>query len=107
MGIIGNNKMKFTIIAMAGAAVQGVKLEREPLLTWSPTPPATIKMNYFVPHFGEDHEITQSKNSAALVEKQLGHVWDPPKANPHDVDYFVPHFGEDQDIKDAKKNIAD
>merc|ERR1719231_1422281 len=99
--------MKYTLIAMAAAAVEGVKLTREPLLTCAPTPPATHNMNYFVPHFGEDREIMASKSSAAAAEKSLGHVWNPPDAPSIDRDYFVPHFGEDQDIIDAKNNIAD
>ena len=90
------------------AGVQSVRVAREPLLSWAPTEPASaFKKNYFVPHFGEDREITHSKNSIVVAENQLGHKWnikdedDPPKRN-----YFVPNFGEDTDITAAKKHIA-
>ena len=70
------------------AGVQSVRVAREPLLSWAPTEPASaFKKNYFVPHFGEDRDITHSKNSIVVAENQLGHKWnikdedDPPKRN--------------------------
>ena len=66
------------IVTMAGTAVQGVRVAREPLLTWKPTPPAEIPMNYFVPHFGEDRDITATKDSLAITEKAMGYKWDFP-----------------------------
>merc|ERR1719231_582866 len=68
--------MKYTLIAMAAAAVEGVKLTREPLLTWAPTPPATHNMNYFVPHFGEDQDIIDAKKNIADQEALHG-KWTP------------------------------
>merc|ERR1719453_1123197 len=61
--------MKYTsLIALIGSA-SAVNLEREPLLTWAPTEPAGIKMNYFVPDFGADPDIENSlKHSTALTE---------------------------------------
>ena len=59
-------------------------------------PPKLHDMDYFVPNFGEDAEITASKKNTAYAEKYHHHVYDtsappdPPKRN-----YFVPHFGED------------
>lgn len=35
--------------------------EREPLLTWAPTEPASHPVNYFVPNFGQDHEIAYTQ----------------------------------------------
>ena len=61
--------MKYTsLIALIGSA-SAVNLEREPLLTWAPTEPATFKMNYPVPSFGPDPDIENSlKHSEALTE---------------------------------------
>ena len=42
--------MKF--IALLIASASAVNIQREPLLTWAPTEPATFKMNYPVPNFG-------------------------------------------------------
>jgi len=64
------------------------------------------KRNYFVPQFGEDKDITSTKASASLAEKQLNHVWDPsdpPKEPPRN--YFVPHFGADGDMKNSAESI--
>ena len=56
--------MKFIALIASAAAIN---LEREPLLTWAPTEPATFKMNYPVANFGQDEEIATSlKNSEAL-----------------------------------------
>ena len=38
-----------------------------------------IKQNYFVPNFGEDHDITESKSSEAQAAAALGHKWNPTK----------------------------
>ena len=32
-----------------------------------------IKRNYFVPHFGEDPDITATKNNIAAAETEQGH----------------------------------
>ena len=54
-------------------------LERDPLLTWAPTPPTKWKMNYFVPHFGADDDIIVSKASEVAASESLGHQWIPTK----------------------------
>jgi len=78
------------------------ELNREPLLTWAPTIPKTHPMNYFVPNFGLDHDMIETKKSADLEEKLQKHDWvvpDPkslPKPPPRD--YFVPNFGLDNEI---------
>lgn len=70
--------------------------------------PEGPKMNYFVPSFGQDHDIKDSLTNTALVESKLGE-WknagkspapEPPR------DYFVPNFGPDQDIKDSLGHTA-
>ena len=62
--------------------------------------------NYFVPHFGEDSEITQTKSSAALAESTLGHFWTPAStADDPPRNYFVPHFGEDHEMLNSRDSI--
>ena len=71
------------------------------------THPEDHDIDYFVPNFGEDNEITTSKKNMAKAEEDLKHkmfATFEPKKNPWD-DYTVPHFGEDQDIKDSKHNL--
>ena len=54
-------------VALIGSA-SAVKIQRDPLLTWEPTAPATHPINYPVPNFGMDHDIkTSLKNSEAWV----------------------------------------
>lgn len=67
-------------------------MNREPLLSWSPTPPKTFKMNYFVPHFGEDHDITTSKANEAAAGARLSHTWTPTKDE--DGEWELPTFKE-------------
>ena len=61
--------MKYTCLITLIASVSAVNLEREPLLTWAPTEPATFKMNYPVANLGEDPDIANSlKHSEALTD---------------------------------------
>ena len=65
------------------------------------------KIDYFVPHFGEDGDIMATKNSAGIAEKQFNHYnWPAEPADPPKRNYFVPNFGEDPEITATKKNIA-
>ena len=84
-----------------------VNLEREPLLTWAPTPKKSgYPKDYFVPHFGEDYEITSTKKNIRDAEARFGHILDtspPPKDPPRN--YFVPHFGFEQEIVDSVANL--
>merc|ERR1719443_2200658 len=60
--------MKYGLVALIASA-SAVNIQREPLLTWAPTEPATFKMNYPVPDFGPDPDIENSlKHSVALTE---------------------------------------
>ena len=52
----------FTYLALVGSA-SAIQLQREPLLTWEPTLPATHPMNYPVPDFGPAHEIVYTENN--------------------------------------------
>ena len=99
------------VVALFGAA-NCVKLEREPLLTWSPTPADDgPPKNYFVPHFGADPEYTETTHSIKVAEAITGEKFisdkdllNLPKEQPDPRNYFVPHFGEDEDIMATKKN---
>ena len=53
----------------------GEQTEREPLLTWKPTPPKTHPINYFVPNFGTDEDIAASQLHEQDAEKSLNHPW--------------------------------
>jgi len=48
-------------------------------LTWAPTPPKSHPVNYFVPQFGEDHDITSTKKHESQAAASLGHTWTPTK----------------------------
>ena len=62
-------------------------------------------MNYFVPHFGQDHDIKETLKHASMAEAKFGSFVGA-KAPSHPTDYFVPSFGEDSDIKYTKSNLA-
>jgi len=53
--------------------------KREPLLTWAPKWKGKWDINYFVPNFGADKDIADSKVHTEAEEKRLGHVWTPEK----------------------------
>lgn len=65
--------------------------------------PEGPKRDYFVPNFGQDHEIKDSLTNTALVEGRLGEWKNAAKAPapPPPRDYFVPDFGLDHDVKDS------
>ena len=71
--------------------------------------PEDHPVNYDVPNFGEDNEITYTKKNLAYAEEYHKHEmqasFDTPDGPPRN--YFIPHFGEDTEIKYTKKNIAD
>merc|ERR1712086_226745 len=110
MGSSGNYylQMKSIVFVALVAGVQSVNIARDPLLTWAPSAKASgHPVDYFVPHFGEDHDIKETKKSTGLAEAQYGHFWVPkdPATDPP-RNYFVPNLGEDQDIKDSKTHLA-
>ena len=61
-------------------------------------------MNYFVPHFGEDDDISASKSNMAEAESKLG-AWVLPEKKDADPEYTVPNWGYDQDIEDTMASI--
>jgi len=67
----------------------------------------THPMNYFVPHFGRDHDMTGTDVSLDWAEKSLGHKWNWVKpGKKEDSDFRVPDFGLDEDIVGTQSNIA-
>lgn len=70
-------------------------MNREPLLTWEPTLPASHPMNYPVPDFGVDHDIAASHASTATAEASTGNKWEPELDK--DGKYIVP--GADIEFK--------
>lgn len=99
-------------IALLGGA-NCVQIDREPLLSWSPTPADDgPPKNYFVPHFGTDEEIKAVPVSIAAAEKIVGHkflsdadVLGKPMAPPNPRNYFVPNFGEDSEVVSTLKSM--
>ena len=65
--------------------------EREPLLTWAPTPPKGIKRDYFVPNFGADHDINASKAHESAAAARLNHQWVPTKDKDGEWELPSPH----------------
>ena len=65
------------------------------------------KINYFVPNFGADHLINQSKESLDLAEKQLGHKWNWKEDDAEDPVLYNFHKAADPDIVDSMKNLKD
>lgn len=78
----------FALVALTAA----IKVRREPLLTWSATPPATHPVDYPVPDFGLDHHIiTSLKNSEAWTPvKDADGKWEVPA---NDVDFKLLQTG--------------
>jgi hypothetical protein len=60
-------------LALVGS-ISAVQLQREPLLTWEPTPPATHPINYPVPDFGPSHEMVYTQNNRQIAEAAGGQI---------------------------------
>jgi len=85
-----------------------IALSRDPLLGWEPTiRNVKYPRDYFVPHFGEDHEISNTKENLNLAEDMLKHKWNPvlTPPPPPPTNYFVPQFGRDSDIVDTLASV--
>ena len=63
--------------------------------------------NYFVPNFGEDHEIKLSKMNLQRAEEEVGHTMKASfdKAKPP-ADYRVPDFGVDSEVKNLQSSLG-
>jgi len=85
---------------MTASAIQ-IKTDREPLLTWAPTPAkAKYPKDYFDPNFGLDHDILNTGDDIKVAEGVVGHTLniDTSKKKGPPVNYFVPNFGQDNEI---------
>lgn len=60
-------------LALVGS-ISAIQLQREPLLTWEPTAPATHPINYPVPDFGPAHEMVYTKNNMEIAEAAGGPI---------------------------------
>ena len=78
-----------------------VQTQREPLLTWKPREKKSgYPMDYAVPHFGSDAEVTDSLKFASAAEARLGHQWTL-KTDPDTEKYIVPEPYKTWDGKSA------
>jgi len=81
-------------------------IRREPLLSWSPKSKKGIKRNYFVPSFGRDEELNDTRSHYEAAQKTFKTDWDILKKKeekpkpPH-----VPNFGRDEDINASMNNL--
>ena len=69
--------MKAIIALGALATASCVNIQREPLLTWKPREKkSAYPVDYFVPHFGADTDISASFSNMKAAEGTLG-KWTP------------------------------
>lgn len=70
-------------------------------------PPKGHPVDYFVPNFGQDHDIKLTQDNLKQSEEDLKHKWVPDlsKKKPLPRDYFVPNFGVDHDIKTTQNSL--
>ena len=64
-------------------------------------------IDYFVPNFGVDSDVSSVAQSVDEAETELKHkpVWGAAPPAPHPVDYFVPNFGVDHEILSMQQNL--
>ena len=62
------------------------------------------KMDYFVPNFGLDNDVVDTKQSASEAEISRNHKWIPAEPAKIKRNYFVPDFGMDENIATSKTN---
>lgn len=113
--------MKYYTTIAAVALLNGaeaIKVEREPLLSapqrteWAFTDQKKkgpdYPVDYFVPNFGEDKEISQTKLTIRDTENRMNHKikvsTKKDKEPTYPQDYAVPDFGQDADVKVTLKN---
>jgi len=103
------SKITYGVAATHIITASALKLttEREPLLTWSATPPkAAYPKDYFVPNFGLDHDVINTSTDIKVAEGMLSHKLDidTSKKKGPPQNYFVPNFGMDHDIATSIQN---
>jgi len=55
-------------------------------------------VDYKVPNFGEEHRISESKESLKWAEKQLGHTWTWKKGDPEEIIQYRTDLPMDHEI---------
>ena len=115
---------KQTISLAVLALISNVNcIEREPLLSYGKVasayhePAIKYPINYKVPSFGVDSDITDSLTNLKKTEKNLGHKLDivaggkratgVDNFDNHPINYKVPNFGVDSDILDTQKHLKE
>jgi hypothetical protein len=72
-----------------------------------PKSPLGYKIDYFVPNFGVDPEVSNVAASLSETEKLMGQKFNLPDEDSqkpsYKTGYFVPNFGEDHDIANIKE----
>ena len=66
---------KIAIGAVALASATKLTVDREPLLSWSPKPPKSHPVDYFVPNFGLDEDVLGTVESYQSEERRQGVNW--------------------------------
>jgi hypothetical protein len=64
-------------------------------------------MNYEVPNFGPDSEITNVHESIAGAEKSTGHKWEPKEVDAPDIVQYPTGRPLDVDMQTSLKNLGD
>jgi hypothetical protein len=64
-------------------------------------------MNYEVPNFGPDSEITNVDESIAGAEKTLNMKWNPKEVDAPDIVQYPTGRALDVDMKTSLKNLGD
>lgn len=81
-------------------------IRREPLLSWEPKSKKGIKRNYFVPSFGRDEELNDTRNHYEAAQVTFKTDWDIlKKKDAAPGPPSVPNLGRDEDINASMHNL--
>ena len=70
------NKKSIAILALTSASAVKITADREPLLTWSAKASKTsYPVDYKVPSYGADPDVTATFGSISTAEKQYNRKW--------------------------------
>ena len=104
------NKSIIVAAVVASASAVQLKADREPLLTWRPTPKkGAYPKDYFVPNFGTDREIIDNHEDIKVAEGMIGHHWkfdlEKPPVNPAKKTLYDDKPALDEEIIDSRTNL--
>jgi len=75
--ILMKYQVSIAVAALLGAT-NCINVQREPLLSWAPTPADSgPPKDYFVPHFGTDEDMKSVPKSIAAAEVIVGAKFNP------------------------------